>query len=71
MQHSLLVNVRDPQAMWRYLKLYMTLHIHAFNKEIAVFLGIEYLEMHISIQSYQYSTLRLVSNIGRDKGTEG
>lgn len=47
------------------------MHIYAFNKEIAVFLGIEYLEMHTSIQSYQYSTLRLVSNIGRDKGTEG
>lgn len=47
------------------------MHIYAFNKEIAVFLGIEYLEMHISIQSYQYSTLRLVSNIGRDKETEG
>lgn len=49
----------------------MTMHIYAFNKEIAVFLGIEYLEMHISIQSYQYSTLRLVSNIGRDKETDG
>lgn len=47
------------------------MHIYAFNKEIAVFLGIEYLEMHISIQSYQYSTLRLVSNIGRDKETDG
>lgn len=49
----------------------MTMHIYAFNKEIAVFLGIEYLEMHTSIQSYQYSTLRLVSNIGRDKETDG
>lgn len=47
------------------------MHIYAFNKEIAVFLGIEYLEMHTSIQSYQYSTLRLVSNIGRDKETDG